>query len=196
MSDAGPVRDPVARAEALVSIFHADSARFGRLRAVDAENVPPVPRRLLDHDSHMTVAMETFHGGPVGLRVLAERTVGGGPAAGAAYAREIVLVSPPGLIVQHGIVRIDLGAVAAGTAAAIRAGREPLGRILIAAGLLREVGHVRLLEIEPGPHLRGLLTRREEGCAPLHGRVADIRLDGRPAIELLEIVTATEPAAA
>ena len=195
MSDAGQVHDPVARAETLVGIFHADPALFGRLRAVDPQLVPPVPRRLLDHDSHMTVAMETFHGGPVGLRVLAERTVGSGPSD-AAYAREIVLVSPAGLVVQHGIVRIDLGAVAAETAAAIRAGREPLGRILIAAGLLREVGRVRLLEIEPGPHLRGLLPQGEKDCARLHGRVADIRLDGRPAIELLEIVTATEPAAA
>jgi hypothetical protein len=45
---------------------------------------------------------------------------------------------------------------------------------------------VNLLEIEPGPHLRGLVG----GAGRSFGRVAEIAVDGRPTIELLEIVVA------
>lgn len=181
-----PAASPaVARALDLVRAMHADPAAFGHLREVAADAVPDVPRRLLDHRSHMTVAMERFHGGPVALRVVAER-----PAAtnepGGRYAREILLLRGDGAVVQHGIVRIDLDAVPPPTAAAIRARRMPLGRILIAAGLLCDVQGVRLLEVTAGPHLAELF-----GCAagaPMYGRVAEIGVAGVAAVELLEIV--------
>lgn len=181
-----PASSPaVARALDLVRAMHADPAAFGEIREVAADAVPDVPRRLLDHRSHMTVAMERFHGGPVALRVVAERpaATGGG---GERYAREIVLLRGDGAVVQHGIVRIDLDAVPPPTAAAIRARRTPLGRILIDAGLLCDVQHVRLLEMATGPHLAGLF-----GCAAgarVYGRVAEIRVAGVAAVELLEIV--------
>jgi hypothetical protein len=98
-----------------------DPAAFGRFLPVAADAVPDVPRRLLDHRSHMTVAMERFHGGPVALRVVAERPAAAG--SGDRYAREILLVRGDGMVVQHGIVRIDLAAVPAQTAAAIRPAR-------------------------------------------------------------------------
>ena len=184
-----PAASPaVARAVDLVRAMHADPAAFGRIREVAADAVPDVPRRLLDHRSHMTVAMERFHGGPVALRVVAER-----PAAtnepGGRYAREILLLRGDGTVVQHGIVRIDLDAVPAETAAAIRARRAPLGRILIDAGLLCDVQDVRLLEISAGPHLAKLF-----GCAAgalVYGRVAAICVAGVAAVELLEIVAPT-----
>lgn len=180
-----PAASPaVARAVDLVRAMHADPAAFGRIREVAADAVPDVPRRLLDHRSHMTVAMERFHGGPVALRVVAER-----PAAtnepGGRYAREILLLRGDGTVVQHGIVRIDLDAVPEATAAAIRARRAPLGRILIDAGLLCDVQDVRLLEISMGPHLAELF-----GCAVgalVYGRVAAICVAGVAAVELLEI---------
>lgn len=181
-----PAASPaVARARDLVRVMYADPAAFGRLREMAADAVPDVPRRLLDHRSHMTVAMERFHGGPVTLRVVAER-----PAAanepGGPYAREILLVRGDEAIVQHGIVRIDLNAVPESTAAAIRARRAPLGRILIDAGLLCDVQDVRLLEVTAGPRLAELF-----GCtagATVYGRVAEIRVAGVAAVELLEIV--------
>ena len=115
------------------------------------------------------------------------------------YAREILLETPAGKIVQHGIVRIDLTHLDAPTARAIREGRQPLGRILIEAGMLRDVHGVKLLEIMPGPHLQDLFRLTVPGPAgiartagmagaPVYGRVADIQLDGLPAVELLEIV--------
>jgi hypothetical protein len=139
----------------------------------------------------MTVAMERFHGGDVRLRVVA--TVGDGavnqpPSVG--YAREILLENRAGKIVQYGIVRIDLTSLDAATAREIREARRPLGRILIEAGVLREVRSVALLEVAPGPHLQEILWPEGDAnrATPLHGRVADIRLNGRLAVELLEIV--------
>jgi chorismate-pyruvate lyase len=161
-----------------------DPAGFGRLHAVHPDAVPDVPRRLLDHRSHMTVAMERFHGGAVALRVVAERPVAAGP--GERYAREILLARGDGMVMQHGIVRIDLDAVPTPTAAAIRERRLPLGRILIDAGLLCDVQDVRLLEVTAGPHLAALFGRAAGTVA--YGRVAEIRVAGVAAVELLEIV--------
>jgi hypothetical protein len=192
-------RDPVARAAAIVRLF-CGLAEFGECRSVMPDQVPEPARALLDHRSHMTVAMERFHGCDVRLRVVAQADDGRehGPNDGW-YAREILLETPAGEIVQHGIVRIDLTHLDVPTARAIREGRRPLGRILIEAGMLREVQGVNLLEIMPGPHLQELfrlMGPRPAGSspaapvseAPVYGRVADIQLDGRPAVELLEIV--------
>ncbi|MEX0671374.1 MAG: hypothetical protein WD060_13060 [Pirellulales bacterium] len=173
-------QDPIQRAAALVSMFCPAAEKFGRWAAVDPPVVPEVPRRLLDHRSHMTVTMEREHGCPLSLRVVAEQT---SPTDGR-YSREILLTRPEGRIVQYGIVRIDLGAVDASTAAAIRSRSCPLGRILVDAGLLCDVQHVALLRVNPGPHLSDLFG----GTAETFGRVAEIDVGGRPAIELLEIV--------
>jgi hypothetical protein len=65
--------------------------------------------------------------------------------------------------------------------------------------MLRDVRGVQLLEIMPGPHLQGLFRLTATGPAGIaraagiagaavYGRVADIQLDGRPTVELLEIV--------
>jgi hypothetical protein len=176
----GPGEAAVARGRDLVLLFHPDDESFGRLQFAAPDSVPDLARQLLDHRSHMTVAMERLHG-PVRLRV-----VDRGEDASGRYAREILLLRADGRVVQHGIVRIDLSRLAVDTAAAIRAEAIPLGRILIDAGLLRDVHDVALLEILPGPHLRRLFGT----AAPTHGRVATIDLDGVPTVELLEIVAA------
>ena len=185
-------RDPVARAEALVRLF-CSPGNFGVIRSVAPGQVPDPARTLLDHHSHMTVAMERFHGGEVRLRVVASVNDGSDkPTHPAWYAREILLETQGGKIVQHGIVRIDLTTLDAAAAQAIREARRPLGRILIEAGMLREVHSVSLLEVVPGPHLHALFRlpdrRGAAADAMVYGRVADIQLDGRPAVELLEIV--------
>lgn len=177
----GVGRSADARAGDLVAMFHVDPAAFGTVAAVSAELVPEGSRRLLDHGSHMTVAMERFHGGPVTLRVVERRE----DAAGR-YAREILLAGPDGRIVQHGIVRIDLGRLGPEAAALVRAERTPLGRILLAAGLLCDVQNVALVAVTPGPHLRELFG---DPAAPVtFGRVAELGVAGSPAVELLEIV--------
>lgn len=172
----------MARAVGLLRIFHRAEEAFGEVRPVARVHVPEPFRSLLDHASHMTVAMERHHGGPVDLRVV---QVASGAADGRGYAREILLVRGDGMVVQYGIVRLDLSVIDAATAAAIRAAEVPLGRLLIEAGLLREVHDVSLLEVAPGPGLCRLLGCGE--CPRTFGRVADISLSGRPAIELLEV---------
>lgn len=174
--------DPVGRAAGLIELFCPDLASFGAITAVVAGDMPAVDRRLLDHCSHMTVTMEKHCACQLDVRVVAERQEDQGGRA--KYAREILLVCPDGRVVQYGIVRIDLTVVDAATAAAIRRAAAPLGRILISAGLLCDVQRVSLLRIEPGAHLRGIVGTTK----PLSGRVAEIRVAGQPAIELLEIV--------
>ena len=185
-------RDPVARAHALATLF-SSLPDAGQFRSVSSAQVPEPARSLLDHRSHMTVAMERFHATEVRLRVVAcaEQTEG---ADAGWYAREILLESPAGDVVQYGVVRIDLSAVDEATASEIRAARRPLGRILIDAGVLREVHGVSLLEVAAGPHLADLFRLQASASEPqlpgplLYGRVADILLNERPAVELLEIV--------
>jgi chorismate-pyruvate lyase len=172
-----------ARGRELVALFHPDLASFGSLAALSAERLPPGPRRLLDHQHHMTVAMERFHGGPVSLRVIHRCD---NPAG--LYAREILLSTEDGRVVQHGIVRIDLSRLAPETAAAIRSEAAPLGRILLEASLLCDVHNVATLEVAPGPQLQSLFGTAAATNGLAYGRVAEIGLDGSPAIELLEIV--------
>jgi hypothetical protein len=183
----GEPRAPaVARALDLAGEFWNPPEAIGHVRQVEAALVPLPFRELLDHCSHMTVAMERHHGGAVQLRVENVNEASGVRR----YAREILLLGPAGDVVQYGIVRIDLSAVAAHTAAAIRVGKVPLGRLLIEAGVLRDVRDVLLVEITCGPRLTELFRHRAAASAAApstFGRVAAIDLNGRPAVELLEI---------
>lgn len=192
------------RANRLVPLFFQEPSLFGEIREVVSHEVPQPLRSLLDHRSHMTVAMEAHTGGPLGLRVMQEHRepVPSGADAGNAdssrgYAREIMLLSSGGKPVQYGLVRVDLGAVGTGVRERILSGSAPLGRVLIEAGTLRDVHDVTLVRIATGRELA-----RRIGAYPgltLFGRFATISLSAgssapmplpqssRPAVELLEI---------
>jgi len=60
------------------------------------------------------------------------------------------------------------------------------GRVLIEHNVLREVELITLWQIEPGSVLRQHL--QVNGKAPLYGRTAQILVDERPTVQLLEIV--------
>jgi len=173
--------DPVRRARDLAGLFHADPDVFARFAPAVPDELPAGPRQLLAHASHMTVAMERFHGGPVSLAVAARTTCADGR-----YAREILLARPDGRVVQYCVVRIDLRELPAADAAAIRAESAPLGRILIDAGLLCEVQQVSLLRVRAGPELAALCG--PASTAETFGRVATIGVAGQATVELLEIV--------
>jgi chorismate-pyruvate lyase len=152
------------------------------------DEVPEPYRELLDHRSHMTVAMERWCGGQVGLEVVSSRAALASESGGRGrYAREILLTRGWGTVVQHGIVRIDLSLLDVDTVTAILAAKIPLGRILIEANLLREVHDVGLIEVVPGPRLRRLFGPAAAKAPRTFGRVAEISIGGRPAVELLEI---------
>jgi chorismate-pyruvate lyase len=175
----------VARAHALISLFHRDPERFAHVVPVDPADLPEAHRTLLDHHDHMTVAMERFHGGPVGLRVIDSRLAP--PAADGPprlwYGREILLTSAGDQVVQYGVVRIDLSALPSAVAERVRRADTPLGRLLMEGGVPCQIEDVRLLAIEPRSGLAGHVGRE-----PTFGRVARITMAGRPRIELLEII--------
>jgi hypothetical protein len=88
--------------------------------------------------------------------------------------------------VLYGIVRLNLDSLPQTVVETILSEQVPLGRILISNHVLREVRLQSLLRIHPSKYLRQYLT--QDGNPPCYGRSAMIFCDGRPAIELLEIV--------
>lgn len=141
----------------------------------------PLPfARMLDHDGHMTAAVEARHGVPVGVRVLQRRQ------AGANYAREILLVRPDGAVVQYAVVSLDLACCPPAARAAILAEHTPLGHIL-----QRLPGALR---IEPVAFVRAPLP----ACLAMHfgvpvgheafGRLVRIHLGADCLIEGLELL--------
>lgn len=197
------MRSACKRAAILISDF-VNAESFGRCFECEAESVPQPFRQLLDHNCHMTVTMESFHGQQVSLEVLAVSDRAPNPEHGFGYSREIILRCnsvnssfyrpehknlTAGLIVQYGIVGIALELLPQPVADSIRAKVAPLGRILIEAGLHRRVHDVGLLKIDPGPHLRQILAGQSSVRLPAtYGRVATIDVDGHPVISLLEVV--------
>jgi hypothetical protein len=161
---------PETQARRLCGLF-GDPDGVGSFRHVSPDDVPEPQRTLLDHTRHMTATQERFHGGPVELRVLASTD------DGSAYAREILLVGPHGRVVQHGVVRIDLAALPAATAARVIEAMTPLGRILAETGIYCQIGEVDLLEVVPGARLAAYA-----GSARTWGRVARIFVDDRDGV--------------
>jgi len=158
--------------EILLKLFFEDGSQLGAFTETTAGKVPEPSRSLLAHDHHMTVTLEKHHNSPVDVKVLATRTDGGH------YSRKILLTrQSDDVVVQFGIV----------VRKEIEAKETPLGRILIAHDVLREVKLLNLFEIQCGEELASSL-----GFEPgqvCYGRTALIYCDGVPAIELLEIVS-------
>lgn len=166
-------------AELFVLFPPADYLRA--LAEVPAAQVPEPYRKLLVHEHHMTVTVEAHHGGLVDVRVLEERRTDD------AYARKILLaVQKTGKIVQFGLMRIRLSACAAAVRDEILSRRTPLGRILIEHNVLRRIEPTAYLRVVPGPAMMEWFGL--EAPLPAYGRLALIHCDGKPAVELLEIV--------
>jgi len=162
-------------------LFYSDLDELGRFEPVGVDALADDARELLAHSEHMTVALESFHGSPVSVRAVAEWR------DEASYARASVLSrQSDGAIVQFGIMRIWLADLPAAAQEEIFSKRVPLGRVLIDHNLLREVELMSLWEIKPGRVLREQL--KLNGSAPLYGRSAQILVDERPTVQLLEIV--------
>ena len=149
---------------------------------VEADLLPPSYRRLLDHTEHMTPTLKAFHGRAVALKVLAYHD--NGPW----YRRKIVLTIPPReKIVEFGLVRINLGTLDDKVRDEVTTRRRPLGDILISSGVMTRVNPLWFLRIQSSSCLASYLE--PPSGEPCFGRLATIYCDGRPAIELLEIVS-------
>jgi len=190
--------------DALIAEFYAAPATLATFEEV--ASCPPPFGQLLDHHSHMTVAVEKFHDHEVDVVVhrsrsilkdgnsvwhndpmmqtearlaIAEKTV--------TYSREITLVThTSGKIVQYGLVRLDPTTIAPQVWLEIASGEIPLGRVLIKHNVLRSVELCQLFKITPGVALASLL--HTAAGETVYGRTAVIRCNERRAIELIEIV--------
>ncbi|HEX5471738.1 MAG TPA: hypothetical protein VFW73_07610 [Lacipirellulaceae bacterium] len=169
-------------ASRLATLFFSDLDELGRFEPLTVDRLPPHYRTLLAHNDHMTVALENYHHAPVAVHALAEWR------DETSYARCSVLTRhSDDAIVQFGIMRIWLSDLPAAAQTEITAKRSPLGRVLIEHNVLREVELITLWQIEPGPLLRQHL---KTNCnSPLYGRTAQILVDERPTVQLLEIVS-------
>lgn len=170
-----------AAAAALAAPFFDPPDNLGELTPVGVGDLPDDALTLLAHRGHMTVTLEAWHESLVDVRVVAER------AEADRYARHSLLARrSDGRVVQSGVMAIDLPGLPAAVREAIERGGCPLGRILIRSNLLREVETLALWRITAGATLA-----EEFGAAPgnvIYGRTARILVEGRPAVDLLEIV--------
>jgi chorismate-pyruvate lyase len=152
---------------------------------VPADEMPAPYHALLVHEHHMTVTVEKHHGDLVNVRILARNQ------NNESYARKILLVlQGNGRVVQFGIMRIWLSYCSPAVRDEVVAGKTPLGRILIQHDVLRRIEPTAYLRAIPGPPMMawfGLERQR-----PTYGRLARIHYNGKPAVELLEVV-APEP---
>ncbi len=152
------------------------------METVPADAVPEPYHRLLVHEHHMTVTVEAHHGKQVELRVLDRRHE---PPW---YGRKILLVlEGTERVVQFGIMRINLDLCSEAVRAAILREDTPLGHILIQHNVLRRIEPTAFLRITPNREMMawfGLVDRKQT-----YGRLAYIHCDGKPAVELLEVVT-------
>jgi chorismate-pyruvate lyase len=167
---------------ALLQLFYPEQpGELASFEAVDGESLAASYRQLLEHDSHMTIAVEEFHDSPVDVQV--QRTL----QAGGKYSREILLVARgSGKVVQYGIVRLRPDRLQPHVWEEVQQGKTPLGQVLIRNDVFRQVELVALWKVTAGAVLAKLLAI--PAGTTTYGRTARIFCDGDPAIELLEIV--------
>jgi chorismate-pyruvate lyase len=170
----------VLQLSTLAAPFFPSLSEVGEFSAVTADELPEDYRVLLAHDDHMTVTVEAFHGCLVDVRVLQQSLDAD------VYSRASLLAcQSTGQVVQFGVMRINLRQLSDVVREEIVGGRIPLGRALIRHNVLRHVELQRLWQVNAGPALREYLQLTEG--EPAYGRSARIVVEGRPAVELLEI---------
>ena len=167
-------------ASRLSDLFYASLDELGRFEPVGVDDVPGDYRTLLAHHDHMTVALEAFHNSLMNVQAIVEWR------DEASYARASVLSrQSDGAVIQFGIMRIWLADLPAMVQEEITEKKVPLGRVLIRHNMLREVELITLWRITPGPVLEQHLTTISQ--APIYGRSAQILVDERPTVQVLEI---------
>jgi chorismate-pyruvate lyase len=169
----------------LYELFPASADR-SELETITPDQMPEPYRGLLVHTHHMTVTVEEFYRQPVDVEVLAVAR------SGNLYARKIVLrLRRNRRVVQFGIVTIDLSLLAGEVRSKIEDGHTPLGRVLIEHNVLRHIEPAGYFRTNPSPTMCGWLELAKP--EPLYGRLGVIHTDGRPAINVMEILSPCPP---
>lgn len=171
---------PSPTANSLYALFPASADR-PVCTPISGDEMPEPYRSLLVHTHHMTVTVERHYGGPVDVNVLESAHDGD------EYARKILLrVRHTGRVVQFGIVQIDLTFLSPPVREKIVEGKTPLGRVLIEHNVLRHILPAGYLKVEPSPRMCEWFGLAEPTTT--YGRLGIIYTDGKPAIEVLEIL--------
>lgn len=169
----------------LIGLFYPRLAELGSFSHCTTEECPAAYRSMLDHEKHMTVTVEHRHKDSVDVDVLACKQ------NETHYMRKILLRRQADrCVVLFGIVRLALGTLQPQVRDEILSQGIPLGRVLITHDVLRHVQLNALWRVACGPELAewfGVPTG-----STTYGRTALIYCDGKPAVELLEIVTPEE----
>ena len=173
-----------AALDSLCHWFYEDRLSAEGCEPVLAANLPPALRDLLVHNEHMTSKLEAYHRAQPVLRMLHERRDGN------LYGRNIELVVPHEHVVEFGIVRIDLNYTPDAVREQILEKTIPLGDILVQGNVLRRIEPRWYFTFSPDSALAAHFPHHAGDL--LAGRVGVIFCDGEPAIELLEVVTATK----
>jgi chorismate-pyruvate lyase len=167
-------------ASRLAGLFYDNLTDLGHFEPVLVDALPTSYRTLLAHHDHMTVALEAFHNSLVDIRAIAEWQ------DDASYARcSLLSRQTDGTVVQFGIMRIWLADLPAAAREEITSKKAPLGRVLIRHNVLREVELITLWRITPAAELQRHLQLAD--ATPIFGRTAQILVEERPTVQLLEI---------
>lgn len=167
--------------DTLIGLFYPQADALGRFESRRDDELSEDYRKLLAHSRHMTVTVEQRHGSNVDVEVMDVRRTD------MHYSRKILLRRQSDhRVVQFGIVRLALSAVAEPARSEILSEQIPLGRVLIKHNVLRSVQLLGLWQVACGPDLASLFS--VDVGHVTYGRTALIYCDGEPAVELLEIV--------
>ncbi len=168
---------------ALCDGFFADLNWVASCAETAPEDIPEPARRLLVHNSHMTATLQAHYDQPIELQVLEYRR------ADDQYRRKILLTIDRGeKVVEFGVIRLDLRFTPPEVQSAILERNQPLGDIFGQHRVLTEVQPMWYLRLpSESPPVR-LFHPAVAGDA--FGRIGVIHCNGRPALELLEVVRA------
>lgn len=166
----------------LTSLFFDQLSDVGQFESIKSSELPAPYRSLLAHNEHMTVTLEAFHNSLVSVQALAEWH------DASSYSRNSLLTrQSDGAVLQFGVMRIWLADLPPVVRDEIAVERLPLGRVLIEHNMLREVELITLWQILPGKALQQHFG--VPGSTMVYGRSAQILVDERPTVQMLEIVT-------
>ncbi len=174
--------NPLKELQELVTLFPEPGGHELYLTAehVAKEATPEPYHRMLVHEHHMTISMESYHDCTVDVEVMASRFEDG------LYLRKIRLhKSGTRDAIQFGYVRFNLDFVTDKVRAEILSEKIPLGRVLIQHNVFRHVDLGAILRFTAGPGMAEYLQM--DVGQTTYGRLATIFCNGSPAIDLLEV---------
>lgn len=174
--------NPIIELEQLTGLFPETnwSPLYQQARHIAREATPEPYHRMLVHEHHMTVTMESYHDCQVGVEVVEARFEDD------LYCRKILLRSDVSdKVVQFGIVRFNFEFVTDAVRDEIESQKIPLGRVLIQHNVLRHIDLGAIIELSAGPGLAHYLNMPVGETT--YGRMATIFCDGLPAVDLFEV---------